>query len=304
MNIINLYSTENSRESVWLKGNLHTHTKESPCGHHPLADVAAIYSGKVMRYDFLAVTDHCKLTDVSEIQGMNGLVVFGGTEFKKEAFQTLAINIDHYEDNCFDKTNHQRVFDEVTAQGGINVICHPHIYRADYWPLERLLELEGYEAVEIYNHNVKMNNSGRAVATDIWDRLLSAGRRVWGIASDDFHHSSRYGGGFISVLAEEKNKTAILDAVKTGAFYSSSGILLKNIEVIDEKTISLSNATPRTSGTVFSFIGRDVRLLKKQQPQDPESPATYTVRGDEGYIRVEASREDGARAWVQPFWIE
>ena len=31
--------------------------------------------------------------------------------------------------------------------------------------------------------------------------------------------------------------------------------------------------------------------------------ASYTVQGNEGYIRAEALREDGARAWTQPFWI-
>ena len=93
-------------------------------------------------------------------------------------------------------------------------------------------------------------------------------------------------------------------AIKKGVFYASSGIMLKNIGLIDEKTISLSAASPRVANTTFCFIGKDGRLLKKEQPSGPETPASYTVQGDEGYVRVEASREDGAQAWTQPFWVE
>jgi hypothetical protein len=266
-------------------------------------EVASTYADRIMQYDFLAITDHLGMTDVSAVQGVNGMVVFRGAEFKKEARQTLGINIDSYDDDGFDQTNHQQLFDQVRRQGGINIICHPHIYEAQYWPLERLLELEGYTALEIYNHNVKMNNAGQAVATDLWDGLLGAGRRVWGIASDDFHHRSRYGGGFVMVLGEEKSAPAILDALEKGAFYASSGIILKNIEVTG-RGISLAAASRRVKGTVFRFIGKGGKLLKEETAAEPEAAVGYTVRGDETYIRVEACREDGARAWTQPFWIE
>ena len=92
-------------------------------------------------------------------------------------------------------------------------------------------------------------------------------------------------------------------AIKNGAFYASSGIMLKDIEVFAEKTISLSAASPRVANTTFSFIGKDSCLLKKERPSGPETPASYTARGDESYVRVEASREDGAQAWTQPFRI-
>jgi putative N-acetylmannosamine-6-phosphate epimerase len=52
-------------------------------------------------------------------------------------------------------------------------------------------------AIEIYNHNVKMNSASRIVAADVWGELLTRGKRVYGIAGDDFHHRSRYGGAFI-----------------------------------------------------------------------------------------------------------
>jgi histidinol phosphatase-like PHP family hydrolase len=302
MNIINPYDSGTNR--IWLKGNLHAHTEASSCGHYPLAEVAGTYSDRIMKYDFLAITDHMQVTDVSPVQGVNGLVMFGGTEFKKEASQTLGINISSYQDEGFeeDETNHQKIFDEVVRQGGINIICHPHLYRENYWPLEKLLELHGYIAIEIYNHNVKMNSAGRAVASDLWDELLSRDRRIWGVASDDFHHRSRYGGGFIMVLAE-KSPAAILEAIKKGAFYASSGIRLGEIKVIDGRTISVAAAAARVPGTVFRFIGKGGTVLKEEKAALAEGAVSYTVNGSEGYVRVEAGREDGAMAWTQPFWL-
>jgi hypothetical protein len=148
-----------------------------------------------------------------------------------------------------------------------------------------------------------MNNAGRAVATDLWDELLSRNRRVWGIASDDFHHRSRYGGGFIMVLAKEKSPSSIIEALKAGSFYASSGILLKDIEAIDNRTISLAAASSRVPGTRFRFIGKGGKVLKEETTTKPELSVSYTLKGDEGYVRVEAAREDGAMAWTQPFWI-
>jgi hypothetical protein len=295
MNILNPYT----QEGLWLKGNLHTHTEASPCGHYPLAEVAGTYSDRIMKYDFLAITDHLLVTDISQVQGMNGIVLFSGIEFKKEAFQTLGINVSPFSDDPLDEKNHQDIFNHVQGQGGINIICHPHIYKNNYWPLERLLDLSGFTAIEIYNHNVKMNNAGRAVATDVWDELLSRNRRVWGIASDDFHHRSRYGGGFIMVKAAKKSADAIIAAIQKGAFYASAGIILKDIQVTGD-IISFASIP----GTVFRFIGHEGKLLSEVKTSKPGEKVSYRVRGDEKYVRAEAFREDGAMAWTSPFWIE
>jgi len=294
MNIISPYN-----EGLWLKGNLHTHTTNSSCGYYPLEEVAGTYGDKAMKYDFLAITDHVYLTDISPVQGLNGLVVFAGVEYKPYKFQTLGINITSYMDDSDDEENHQIIFDAVQAQGGINIICHPHIYNTDYWPLDKILKLSGYTAIEIYNHNVKMNSNGRAIATDIWDALLSRGIRVYGIASDDLHHRSRYGGAFIMVQASQKNAASIFQAIKSGAFYSSTGILFQDISLKNGNELSLEIASNYIPDVTFSFIGLGGKILYKMNGPN----ASYVIPDTEGYIRIEAVREDGARAWTQPFFI-
>src|SRR5215203_140780 len=53
--------------AAWLKGNLHTHTLESDGDSTP-ADVVRWYAEH--GYDFLAITDHDKITRVEDSRGL------------------------------------------------------------------------------------------------------------------------------------------------------------------------------------------------------------------------------------------
>lgn len=291
--IINPYDYD----GLWLKGNLHTHTENSPCGHYSLKQVIDMYASFKMDYDFLAITDHYFLTDINELKNDSKIVLFSGVEFKKKDYQTLGINITSYDDDYIDSSNHQKLFKSVEESGGLNIICHPHAFHDEYWPFEMLLSLENYTGIEIYNNNIKFDNKGRAVATDLWDRLLSNGKRLWGFANDDMHIFQRCGGAFNMVLATEKNADSIMTAIKRGSFYASTGIFLSSIKVEDsEITIDLSH---RHIPADFKFIGYNGKVLKTSTG----SSANYPCKGDEGYVRVEIRREDGSMAWTQPFWI-
>lgn len=282
----------------WFKGNLHTHTANSPCGHYNLEQVINMYKSFKMNYDFLAITDHCTLTELGDLVKDDKIILWPGAEYKISDYQTLGINIHRYEDDEFNYSNHQAIFDEVERQGGINIICHPHAFHDGYWPIEMLSRLENYTGIEIYNNNVKFDNKGRAAATDLWDKLLSQGKKVFGFANDDMHVFQRCGGAFNMVLAYEKSSKAILEGIKKGSFYASTGILLDSIEVNGSSiTVELKH---KHIPAAFYFIGLNGRILK----QTIGNTSSYNCAIDEGYVRVEIKREDGAMAWTQPFWIE
>lgn len=295
MKIINTYGYN----GVWLKGNLHTHTKNSKCGHYEIDKVLELYTSYRMEYDYLAITDHYHITDLEGNEDRDDIILFNGVEFKTSAYQTLGINVKEHNDNPNDIANHQEVFDDVIKQDGINIICHPHLNRDDYWPVNRLIELDGYTGIEIFNNNVRMDNSGHAIATDVWDKLLSSGKKVFGFANDDMHIFSRVGGGFNITLAERKSREGILNALKRGSFYASSGLILENIR-LEENKISLEIKDKRVPYVTFRYIGKNGVILKEEQGQE----SSYSIIGNEGYVRVEVERNDGVRAWLQPFFIE
>ncbi|MDP4143075.1 MAG: hypothetical protein Q8936_01145 [Bacillota bacterium] len=280
---------------IWLKGNLHTHTVNSPCGHYTIETVIDMYKAYKMKYDFLAITDHFFLTDLARYMEDSSLILFQGTEYKKGDFQTLGINIKKYDDDENNIDNHNEVFLDVKSQGGFNIICHPHAFRDDYWPFERLMQLENYIGIEIFNNNVKHDNKGRAVATDLWDKLLSSGKKIFGFANDDMHVFSRAGGAFNMVLAKEKTREQILASIFKGAFYCSSGVFIENIK----NEGSLIEVKASKLPVSFRFIGKHGRILKECEG----FVGSYECKGDEAYVRVELIREDGAKAWTQPFWI-
>jgi hypothetical protein len=285
-------------DGIWLKGNLHTHTANSHCGHYEVEKVIDMYTSFKMNYDFLAITDHYRLTNLDKYINDEKIILFQGVEHKEDFYHCLGININKCEDDKNDLNNHQSLFEEVERQGGINIICHPHVNKNDYWPLERLLELNNYTGIEIFNNNVRFDNSGNAIATDLWDELLSKGKKVWGFADDDMHLFQRCGGGFNMVLAKEKTREAILEAIKSGSFYASSGVFLNSITLKDN-TIFIDIKHDKIPVT-FKFIGHGGVLLKEEFG----SSASYDINGKEGYVRVEMKREDGMMAWTQPFWVE
>ncbi len=289
--ITNPYNIQGS----WYKGNLHTHTSNSCCGHYSVEKVIEIYTSYQMEYDFLAITDHHYLTRLSDYMDDDRIILFQGVEFKKSKYQTLGINISVYRDKKNDsESNIQELFDDINAQKGFNVICHPHIYQDDYWPVEMLQNLTGYFAIEVFNNNVKANNAGRAVATDVWDYLLSNGKKVAGLANDDMHVFHRAGTAFNMVLAEERSRKCIIDSLFNHRFYASTGVTINTIEVSD-RIIRIGTKLSVT----FRFIGKGPVLLNEQTG----SMAEYKCTGNESYIRVELIREDGAMAWTQPFYI-
>ncbi|MGL5151444.1 MAG: hypothetical protein ACRC7N_12830 [Clostridium sp.] len=295
MNLVNPYIYE----GIWVKGNLHTHTENSKCGHYKLEDILKMYTSYRMEYDYLAITDHCQITDLDGNEDREDILLFNGVEFKASAFQTLGIGVRNYSDDNEESKTHQEIFDDVIEQGGINIICHPHIYNDDYWPYNKLMELNGYTGIEIFNNNVKMDNSGHSIATDIWDKLLSSGKKVWGFANDDMHVFSRVGGGYNITLVDSKSKEDILNALRRGSFYATSGLILDNIK-IDNNIISLEIKDKRVPYVTFRYIGKNGVILKEEKSQN----SSYEIQGNEGYVRVEVERNDGVRAWLQPIFID
>lgn len=290
-------------EGAWFQGCFHVHTENSPCGHYSVEKVCELYADTIINYDFIAITDHLLVTPIPEIK--DSLLVFPGEEFKDKYKQILGVGISCIVDNPDELENHQEIIDKINLQKGISIICHPHIYTEDYWPLNQLLKLQRYSGIEIYNHNVKMNNAGRAVATDVWDQLLLAGKKVWGFAADDMHHVSRIGGGFLMVLAQEKSLVSILEAVKQGSFYASTGAYFKeisvNISTKNEQILSIILDPISALDSELSVIGDGGKLLFKIPGSSTISISLDSLETSR-YFRIELKRADGAFAWSQPFF--
>ena len=175
---------------AWLKGNLHTHTLESDGDSTP-ADVVRWYAEH--GYDFLAITDHDKVTRVEDPRG---LVLILGEEvtdrLPKKPLHVNAIGIEEAVKPQRGTTPVevlQRNIDAVREAGALALINHPNFGWA--FGADELLQLERANFLEIASGHPFVNAQGPPSVESMWDRMLTAGKRIYGVAVDDTHHLKR-----------------------------------------------------------------------------------------------------------------
>lgn len=293
----------------WLRGNTHSHSTESD-GRLPLPARFAQY--RDAGYDFLVLTDHGKVSDVSACT-TSGFLAVSGSElhppnpYGGDRYHFVAINI--HEPVPYDNRHPNEVIEAVTAQGGLSVLCHP------YWcghSLRDLAPLRGYFAVEVYNDTCEQL-IGKGHSEAHWDDLLDEMGPCWGIAADDSHGTDHdVFHGWIMVRAEELSVPALLQALRSGAFYSTQGPELLDLDV-QEQEIPHPSGTARRAPVVSvrcsparSIVFKGNRSRGKRfnaEEGEGLTAAEYPVLRGERYVRVEITDAAGKKAWSQPVFL-
>jgi hypothetical protein len=272
---------------TWYKGNLHVASVRGLGSDLPKA-LGAWYAAH--GYAFLGISDMNTYTWTEEYgnRALSGVPTVDATY----AFaDVLAVGIDHW----LPAPTLQGAIDWIAADGGLPVLAAP-LSPAKPQPLATMMGLHGLYGLEVYDARLALGSGLGADATELWDRLLSAGNRVFAFAGDDANgvNDPAIGGAWISVLAPTHDRTSLLSSLRRGAFVASSGAEFISLSVAGS-TIT-AEAGP---GSSLRFIGRGGRLLLTTSTNS----GSYRVSGSEGYVRVEAIRDDGTRAWSQPFFI-
>ena len=298
--------------SRWFKGNTHTHTVNSDGDSTP-DEVVRWY--REHGYHFLVLTDHNYLTSVEGLNTVHGatdkFLVIAGEEVTSTV-QTKPVHVNGLALDSFvappKPTSIREVLqqsvDGIRAAKGIPHVNHPNFG----WALtpDDLAQLERTRLFEVFNGHPHVNNAGGGGVPgleEVWDRVLSSGRLMFGIAVDDAHHFKRPGDptasgpgrGWVLVRAPRLETRAIVDALERGDFYASTGVELSAYDVTG------SGITVRIRSTTWSkyrvqFIGRGGHVLSEVV----DSSATYTFKGDEGYVRTRVLESNGQVAWTQP----
>ncbi len=301
-------TTDNEDSYHWYKGNLHTHTINSDGDSSPDA-VARWY--KEHRYHFLALTDHNYFTDP---QGLN--TVFAADErfllitgeevtsrYEKAPLHVNAFGLNatippQFEDGILNTL--QANIDVIRDAGAVPSLDHP-LYR---WavPPEIFAKLRRLKLFEVFNGGADTNDEFGL--EEMWDKVLTAGGEMYGIAIDDAHVFKHFapavsnpGRGWIQVRAKELSEKAILEAIERGHFYSSTGITLESEKrsngLIDIRIQQDDDEKHRTR-----FIGSGGRVLKQVEGLE----AQYSLKAGDGYVRASIEDSNGRRAWVQPLF--
>ena len=296
----------------WYKGNTHTHTLNSDGDSTP-DDVVRWY--REHGYQFLVLSDHNFLTAVDALNALHGaderfLVIKGEEVTDKFADKPLHLNgLDVAE--LVTPQKGTSVVD--TLQRNVNAIRKvqgiPHINHPNFgWAVtaDELRQVENNKLFEIFNGHPHVNNQGGGGTDGLeaaWDRILTSGQMLYGIAVDDAHvfkrpwdrNAARPGQGWVVIRAERLHPRALLEAMERGEFYASTGVEISELQT-NEQEIAITIKEDPTAKYRVQFIGKGGKLLK----EEITSPARYQIRGDEGYVRGKVLDSNGLIAWTQP----
>ncbi|MGQ9525251.1 MAG: CehA/McbA family metallohydrolase [Armatimonadota bacterium] len=294
-----------------FRGNTHTHTTVSD-GDLPPEGVVRWY--REHGYDFLFITDHNAVTDVSGLS-TNGFLVLPGCEISLSSegkpVHVNALNPSRLSLCEPGKTISETLQKEVDCcleVGALPQINHPNWCWA-FTDVE-MADVTRWSLLEVFNASTDCNNfgaGGRQSTEETWDRLLAMGKRVYAVAADDSHdytgqfwgRCSPPGRGWIDLWAESLSADAILRALKEGRFYSSTEIALKRYES-DEEHVAFEIEQVADFCYTSLFIGAGGRILEECWGTRPE----YRIKGDEGYVRARVFSSNGGYAWTQPVFLD
>ena len=306
---------QGAKSDRWYRGNTHAHTLKSDGDSTP-EEVAKWY--KDNGYNFLFITDHETITPVEELNRLFGapgeFALFTAQEItdrtggKPYHVNALGINtVIMPNRGTAPVQNVQLNIDAVRKLGGVPQVNHPNFG----WALSaaEISQLKNVNLMEVFNGHPLVNNLGGGGSPSveaIWDTVLTSGKMIFGIASDDVHSVRKLGDstqptpghGWVMVKAPELTQRAIIEALDHGDFYSSTGVELESYAV-DRSSISVTIKKERWSKYVIQFIGRGGKVLSESL----DSPATYKFRGSEGYVRVKVLESNGKAAWTQPIML-
>jgi predicted metal-dependent phosphoesterase TrpH len=302
------YTDPYARPGRWYRGNTHTHSSVSD-GERSIVECFAGYEEQ--GYDFLVLTDHHEVSDVSRFSNGSFLAISGSelhpvNPYGGTTYHIVALNIHERIDT---KRKHpNQVIAEIAGQGGISVLAHP------YWSghtLLDLLPLHGYSAVEVFNNTC--DRIGRAVSEAHWDDLLDRAGPVFGIACDDTHFRNDLYRGWIMVKSSELSVEAILKSLVDGAFYSTQGPEIYEFRPeggSEGSSDSIDCDAPERIVARFSeaasVVFKSAPCMGKHYRAEDDRPITeavYQLTGDEKYVRLEITDRHGKKAWSQPITI-
>jgi hypothetical protein len=297
---------------MWLRCALHAHTTNSD-GELAPDKLARHYEWA--GYDVLAITDHWIRTDEPSTER---LLVIPSSELNAQAggpaedAHVLALGITSdpvIPDGQF--ASLEETVRWILDADGVPFIAHT------YWSGVRTDQFEacaGLVGLEIWNAGCELE-LGRGDSTLHWDEALERGRLLFGLAADDSHHPG-FDSAFAStwVRAAERSREAVLEALRTGSFYGSTGPEIQSVEV-EDRTVTV-RCSPAASITLFTGRRRGARvnagrlgyphngrILERAGDGSITAVELRKPRGATPYGRVEVAAAGGGRAWTNPLWI-
>jgi hypothetical protein len=298
-----------SAPGEWLRAALHAHTTNSD-GELPPWALAAHYAAA--GYDVLATTDHWVRTEIPPDES-RGLVVVPSVELNARLpgdrdGHLLAYGVERIPDALMPFATLAEGVQFVTENGGVPYLAHPYWTGAGF----EALDVDGLRGLEVWNGGCE-REIARGGSEPHWDDALERGRHLFGLAADDSHHP-----GHDSDLAwtwlkvAERTPEAVLDALRTGSFYASSGPVIHDVVIEDGavevasspcRSITLSQGVQAGSSAQAGRLGYRYGARVLETAADGGLVRVRLDRRRASFGRLQLEDAAGRRAWTNPLWF-
>jgi len=286
-----VYENPYSSSTRWLRGNLHGHTC---CGRFmDVTESAPMYAS--LGYDFMAITDHNLAPDEAQWKAWQDQIPIVLIPGEENGSTDHILELGVFAVTPTDSNAIEHRARSLTDAGGFVAPCHPQEYT---WGAENVRLTAGVaHAFEIYNGLRERRGRDESANVELWDEILTDGKRMSVIATDDFHcQYSSPGLGWVCVQVDESTEVTwqlLVEQMKAGAFYASTGPEFEQVLFEDARlTVRCDKHVQEIA--VIGPGGRQIAGVEGQQLE-------WVAQPELTYFRVEA-RAGIKRAWSQPFY--
>lgn len=281
----------------WYKGNTHIHSTVSD-GGRTFAELAQMYAEK--GYDFLFRTDHWVASDAGVDMEDSRLLWLDGIELDGRDDGGV-----YYHVACLGtftgvtrEMGFMAAFEATREQGGLLLLAHPQWTGNTFDDALRW----NFDGVEVYNHVCHWLN-GKGDGGAYWNAMLAQQPNILGLACDDAHIRAEHpgwNGGWIVVNAPELSRPAIMDAIRAGNFYSSTGPDFHAISC-DGDRVAIETS-PVQFARLVGPAYRGARIGGFEGKVFTE--AVFDIPPEWAYAYLEIEDAHGHRAWTNTLQID
>lgn len=286
------------------RGNLHTHSTQSD-GHATPENVCRLY--RDMGYDFIALTDHFlknynyPITDTTSFRRENFTTILGaelhaGQTELGQLWHILAVGLPLGFAQPVEGETGPQIAARALQAGAFVAVAHPYWYNLTETDT---LSLGPVHAIEIFN-GTSLDHNDRPDSWYMLEMLLERGHRYTACATDDAHFNpNRHdaGLGWVWVKSESLNPESLLEALKDGHYYSSTGPEIFDIQIGDGTVYVRCSPAQRIFVTGCGYHARAAWGNGITEAELDISNMSSP------YCRVTVRDVHGGRAWSNPVWL-
>jgi hypothetical protein len=286
-------------DGVWLKGELHVHSRHSKeSSNNPVAKIIAF--SKSVGMDFLCITDHD-----NHVDGDVAHNTWADPEFKSDSVLLLygaEWTTTRGHGNVFSAKpyDHQQLYDVRDQRdvviGGVKKKLGIHLSANHPSGKDNFgYSYDLVQSIEVWNSVLWTKNAN---AIMIWDDMLSSGRKITGRGGSDAHHgtpdspekatanTSQRSANYVGtpttwVFAKNRSSQAVVDALTNGRVAISSNPFSPRVEFYAD--LNEDGKMDMMMGDNAKATGKSVKFrIQLTGDKIPEGTFTITVIKDGG----------------------